>query len=78
MSNSRNVTITHWINNKPIAELTVWPVGDGKDRHAELDGRMTVSIYTGTCNVSLKPTADEARKLIDALQWALESEKVPA
>jgi hypothetical protein len=78
MSQQRNLTFTNWTNGKPVADITVWPLSEGASRHAELHGRLTVSIYTGVCNVSLKPTADEARALIAALQWALQAEEVAA
>jgi hypothetical protein len=78
MNTQRSVNITHWISGENVASVTVWPFGEGRDRHPELAERMTVALYTGACNVSLKPTAAEARALIEALQWALQAAEVPA
>ena len=78
MSTARNVSVSHWIDGTPITELTIWPLGEGASRHAKLADRLTVALYTGASNVSLKPTSAEARKLIEALEWALQGDGASA
>lgn len=78
MSGARNITVTGWVDGSPIAELTVWPIGENKERNPELEGRLCVAIYSGAANLHLRPTADEARRIIAALEWALQAEEVAA
>lgn len=76
MSKQRSIKFTNWTNGEAQADITVWPLSASRHRHAELDGRMTIGIWTGACNVQFAPTAAEARSLIEALQWALDTEEV--
>lgn len=66
------VQISNWCApNKRAATVAIWPLDDGALRHAELRGRLSISIETGCATLQLRPTADEARALIAALQSAL-------
>lgn len=73
-----HVHITHWCDpRQTAATLIIWPLDDGATRHAELRGRLSLTIEVGAATVSLKPTADEARALIAALQAALDNPALP-
>ena len=74
----RHVSLSLWTTGDLDTEVSVWPLGDGARGYPELANRITVALYTGSCNVTLRPTAGEARDLIAALQWALETAEVPA
>lgn len=68
-----SVRISHWLEpSETAANLTIWPLDDGATLYAELRGRLALTIYVGAATVHLKPTADEARALIAALQDALD------
>lgn len=72
----RTAQVSHWLYpTERAAEITVWPLSDGATLHEELMGRLSVSIDCGVASVSLRPTAAEARAIIEALQWALASEE---
>ena len=77
MSAQRSVAISHWLKGEPC-NVTIWPLSEGKDRHVELDGRLTIFICSGICTCDIRPTAAEARALIELLQWALEAEQEAA
>lgn len=75
----RSATVSHWLHpNEIAADITVWPLSSGTTRHAELRGRVILSINCGPACVHLRPTADEVRAIIEALQWALTADEVPA
>ena len=83
MSQQRSINVSHWLGGPADfgndgTDITVWPLGEGANRHAELADRLSIAMHTGNASLSLKPTAAEARALIAALQWALEPEEVPA
>ena len=75
----RNVELSDWCNPKQReAKVIFWPVNDG-DIDDRLRERITIVIRTGAANTQLSPTVSEARDLIAALQWAIESaERVTA
>lgn len=72
------VPISHWLDpSQTAATIIIWPLDSSAERHAELRGRLTLAIDCGAASVSLKPTAEEARALIAALQHALDNPAEP-
>lgn len=79
----RSVSISSWTAPaEQAADFTVWPAHDrsgaGWKAEAGLNGRLSLAIFIGVASVSLRPTVDEARALIEALEWALANSEVPA
>lgn len=77
----RRTSISRWTKpSEQAAEFTVWPAHDRDDIEIDRDmrGRISLAISTGEAYLSLRPTAAEARALIEALEWALAESKVPA
>ena len=64
--------------SEPAAEVTAFPLSTGADRHPELQNRLSLSIDCGAATVHLRPTAAEARALIEMLEWAIHASEVPA
>lgn len=75
MSAQRTIEVTDWTApDKKAAALCVWPVGHAGSRHMQLTERITMAIDTGCATLHLRMTTAEARKLADALHWALQPE----
>lgn len=77
----RSTSISNWTNpSEQAAEFTVWPAHARNDIEIDrnMRGRLSISIYSGAARLSVRPTAAEARALIDALEWALSVAEVPA
>jgi hypothetical protein len=78
-TDQRHVTVSKWLAPKePAATLAIWPVSDGADLHAELEGRVSISIDSGCASMSIRPTRAEVMCLIETLHWALAYEEVAA
>jgi hypothetical protein len=69
----RTCRVSHWPEpDQTACEITVWPVYDAASTtYPELIGRASIALNIGAASVSLRPTADEAREIIRALEWAL-------
>lgn len=78
----RSTSISQWTSpSERAADITVWPA-HSRGQDSEIDrlmrGRLSLAIDCGAATVSLRPTAAEARALIEVLEWALSAEQVPA
>lgn len=76
-----SVAISQWTRpGEQAADITVWPAHERDDPQVSRDmrGRLSIAIYSGASCTSLRPTAAEARALIDALQWALDQSEATA
>lgn len=73
----RTCRVSNWTApNETACEIIVWPVhGAASTTYPELIGRASIALNIGAASVSLRPTADEAREIIRALEWALATER---
>lgn len=62
------VEFSGWSGKSTEAAVRVYKIGDT----GQPTDRMCMVLSTGAARVQFNPTADEARDLIAALQWALE------
>lgn len=73
-SNIRSVGISSYLRPKEYShrtDVSVWRYGD-ENESDDMRDRFTISINAGPTTMYLRPTLDEARELIEALQWAIE------
>jgi hypothetical protein len=68
MKTAWNVKISNWIApDETAATATLWPIGEGGERHRELINRVGLSLSSGFCTMSLNLTAVECHELAQAL-----------
>lgn len=77
MSDSRECSISSWLKSELSTYIQVRPAND-KASWPELIGRARITLESGPVTISLRPTKDELRALIDALEWALAAQPATA
>lgn len=67
------VCISSWCDTaSPDAYIDVSPVGFNGAEFPRLAERATIVVSSGVARMQFNPTRDEARALIQALEWALQ------
>ena len=70
---SKMVCISSWsVPARPDAYIDVSPVGFNGAEFPCLAERATIVVSSGVARMQFNPTRDEARALIEALEWALQ------
>ena len=70
---SKSISFSHWCNpSETRAEINVSPIGTDGDQYHELRKRIRFCVRSGAAHVQFNPTRDEARALIEALEWSLQ------
>ena len=72
-NDQRKCSVSKWLRpDEEDASITVFAEDDESSaRHPELIGRTTLAIQCGPASVWLRPTRDEMRAIIRALEWGL-------
>lgn len=70
---SKWISFSHWCTpSETRAEINVSPIGTNGGQYHELRKRIRFCVYSGAAHIQFNPTRDEARALIEALEWALQ------
>ena len=71
---TKSISFSHWCTpSKTSVEIRVSPIGQHGDLlDPRLSERATIIIESGVARLQFCPTRDEARALIEALEWALQ------
>jgi len=54
------------------ADVNIFPISSDSEAHEWMSGRLVIAINSGCSAMHLRPTADEARQIIAAMQRALD------
>lgn len=71
---SKSISFSHWCTpGTTLTEIRVTRLGEhGCVKDERLADRATIDVSTGVAHMQFCPTRDEARELIEALEWALQ------
>ena len=71
---SKTINFSHWCSPETLrVEIQVTPIGEhGSMSDQRLSERATIVVESGAVRLLFCPKRDEARALIEALEWALQ------